>query len=179
MASGDQSKQRKLEILDKLANHRSDISAKKQVLAEQITESKDLLTDQIKDKVNVPKIVGSKVKSSFSNSPNKWFLGSVVGGLIVSKLIFRGSKSRNNVKTSVADTAVSAGISGIGSIFRSPKKRRQTHGIFYTLVGYAARPMLKSFVLGKVRSYVANKVVQQAQQPREVYYEEYDDGRQL
>jgi len=42
MASRDQSKQRKLEILGKLSNHRSDITAKKQVLTEQIAESKDV-----------------------------------------------------------------------------------------------------------------------------------------
>jgi len=71
----------------------------------------------------------------------------------------------------VVDTAVS---SGIRSIFRSPKKRQQTHGIFYSLMGYAARPMLKSFVLGKLQNYITNKALQ-AQRPREVYYEEYSE----
>lgn len=172
MASGDQSKQRKLEILSKLANHRSDITAKKQVLIEQISESKEVLTDQIKDKVNVPKLVRSKVKSSLSNNPNKWFIGSVAGGLIISKLIFRNG--RNSKRSSVVSTAVGAGVS---SIFRTPKERRQTHGLFYTLIGYAARPMLKSFVIGKVRNYVAHKIMMQQQspqRPREVYYEDYD-----
>jgi len=128
MASRDQSKQRKLELLSKLSSQRSSITAKKQVLNEQIAESKEVLSSQLKDKVNVSKIVGSKVKSSFTNSPNKWFLGSVLGGLVLSKLVFR-KKHTPKTSSSVVEAAVGAGIS---SIFRTPKKRRQTNGIFYS-----------------------------------------------
>jgi len=170
MARGNQSKQRKLELLNKLSNHRSDITAKKQVLSEQISESTDIFTSQLKDKINVPKMVRSKVKSSFANSPNKWFIGSVAGGLLLSKLILRRSKPQTEKPSSVVEKAVGLGIS---SIFRSPKKRRQTHGVFYSLMGYAARPLLKAFVMGKVRNYVAHKMV--AQQPREVYYEQPEE----
>ena len=171
MASGDQSKQRKLEILNKLSHHRSDIAAKKQVLNEQIAESKELFTSQIKDKIDVPKMLKSKVTSSFTSNPNKWFAGSVAGGLILSRLIFRKNKKDISPATSVAEQALGVGIR---SIFRRPKKRPPTHGIFYSLMGYASRPLFKAFVMGKVRTYANKIIMQQAQRPREVYYEEHE-----
>ncbi len=147
MARRDQSNQRKLELLNQLTAHRKDITAKKQVLVQQIAESKE----QLKDKVNVPKLVSSKVKSSFANSPTKWFIGSAVGGLIISKLVF-GS---------------------VGSIFRKPKKAKVSRGLLYTLAGMAARPMIKSFLIGKARDYVAQRFLgQQPQHPQQVSYQD-------
>ena len=101
MARRDQSdpESRKLELLSQLSNHREDITRKKQVLVQEIAESKEAL----KEKINVPKLVTNKIKTSFSDSPTKWFIGSAIGGLIVSKLFF-------------------GTVGSVSSVFRKPKK---------------------------------------------------------
>lgn len=144
MARRDQSHERKLELLSQLTKDRRDITAKKQVLVQQINESKA----QLKDKINVPKLVSTKVKSSFASSPNKWFIGSTIGGLIISKL-FLGS---------------------VGSIFRKPKQKKASRGLLYTLAAMAARPMIKSFLIGKARDYVAQRFMGQ-QHPDQINYQ--------
>ncbi len=180
MASRDQSKQRKLEILNQLSSQRSQIAAKKKLLTKEIAESKEVFSTQLKDKVNVPKMVGSKLKSSFSNSPNQWFIASAVGGLVISKILFKGKRSKPKSTRTIA--AQGAATSVISSIFRKPKEREQTHGLFYSLIGYAARPMIKSFAINKVRNYLTHKIMMQQQydneysqypqRPRKVYDED-------
>lgn len=137
MARRDQSNQRKLELLKQLTNHRKDISFKKQVLIQQIAESKE----QLQDKINIPKLFCSKIKSSYANSPAKWFIGSALGGLLISKLF-------------------------LGPIFKKQQEKNQkgSHGLFYSIVAMAARPMIKSFLIGKARDYLAQRFLVQEQQ---------------
>ncbi len=143
MARRDQriAKERKLELLSQLSTHREDISLKKQRLVHQIADSKDEIKDTIKQKVNVPKLITNKVKSSFSDNPKQWFIGSAIGGLIISKVAF----------------------SLFGGIFRTPKKNKVSRSFLYTVAGMAARPMIKSFLLGKARDYVAQRFLGQQQ----------------
>lgn len=157
MAHRDQrnAEQRKIELLSQLTSHRRDITAKKQVLVQQIADSKDEIKDTIKQKVNVPQLITNKVKSSVSDSPKKWFIGSAIGGLIISKLAF----------------------SLFGGIFRKPKKKKISHGLLYSLAGMAARPMIKSFLIGKARDYVAQRFLgQQPPQQAPHYNDEYNSG---
>jgi hypothetical protein len=149
MASRDQSNKRKLELISQLTNHRKDITAKKQVLVQQIAESKE----QLKDKINIPKLISSKIKSSFVNSPTKWFIGSTVAGLLISKIFF-GS---------------------VGSIFKKPNKKKASRGIFYTLAAMAARPMIKSFLIGKAKDYVAHRLRSHQQEISQHDYEPESD----
>lgn len=155
MASRDQSKQRKLELLNELAVHRRDVVVTKQVLVKQISENKDQLkeqiTNKIKEKINIPKMVSTKVKSSFTNNPKQWFIGSAVGGLFISKIIY-GS---------------------VGSVFKK-KKKKSSHGMLYSLAGMAAKPIVKSFLMNKAKDYMIQRYA--AQQPREIYHE--DEYRQ-
>ena len=147
MARRDQSdpESRKLELLSQLSNHREDITRKKQVLVQEIAESKEAL----KEKINVPKLVTNKIKTSFSDSPTKWFIGSAIGGLIVSKLLF-GS---------------------VGSVFRKPKKDRVSRGLLYTLAGMAVRPMIKSFLIGKAKDYAMQRILGH-RQPQQIQYQQ-------
>jgi len=116
------------------------------VLVQEIAESKD----EIKDKVNVPKLVTKKVKSSFSDNPTKWFIGSAIGGLIVSKFV----------------------LGTVGFIFRSPKKT-VSRGILYSLTSMAMRPMIKTFLIGKVKDVLMQRFLsQQPQQAKDVAYQD-------
>lgn len=157
MARRDQrnAEQRKVELLSQLTSHRKDITAKKQVLVQQIADSKDEIKDTIKEKINVPQLITNKVKSSFSDSPKKWFIGSAIGGLIISKVAF----------------------SLFGGIFRKPKKQKMSRGLLYTVAGMAARPMIKSFLIGKARDYVAQRFLgQQTPQQQSPYHDKYNSG---
>ena len=147
MARRDQSdpESRKLELLSQLSNHREDITRKKQVLVQEIAESKEAL----KEKINVPKLVTNKIKTSFSDSPTKWFIGSAIGGLIVSKLFF-------------------GTVGSVSSVFRKPKKDKISRGLLYTLAGMAVRPMIKSFLIGKAKDYAIQRFLGQPQQPRQI-----------
>ncbi|MGJ8656236.1 MAG: hypothetical protein ACSHX6_07285 [Akkermansiaceae bacterium] len=151
MARRNQSNERKLELLSQLDKNRKDITVKKQVLVQQIDESKQ----QLKEKINVPKRVTNKVKSSFASSPTKWFIGSAVGGLIISKLFF----------------------GTVGSVFKKPKQQEKvSRGLLFTLAGLAIRPMVKSFLIGKAKDYVTQRfLVPQQPQPHQVsYHDEYN-----
>ncbi len=149
MASRDQSNKRKLELVTQLTANRRDIIRKKQVLVQQIAVSKE----QLKDKINIPKLIGNKIKSSFTNSPTKWFIGSTVGGLLISKF-FSGS---------------------MGSIFKKTKKKKVTSGMFYTLAAMAARPIIKSYLIGKAKDYVAHRLRSQQQQISQHEYQHDSD----
>jgi hypothetical protein len=150
MARRDQSNARKLELLSQLTIHRRDITAKKQVLAQQISES----TQQLKDTINIPKLIGNKIKSSFTNSPTKWFIGFTLGGLLISKFVF-GLKA---------------------TIFKTSKEIEKTasKGIFYTLAAMAARPLIKSFFIGKAKDYVTQRFLRQPQSNQYDYQDEHE-----
>lgn len=149
MARRDQSNARKLELLNELANHRLQIKVKKRALTKHIVTS----TDQIKGIFNIPKLitkfVTNKIKSSFASSPTKWFIGSAIGGLIITKLLF----------------------SIIGRLFNKsseaePKVKR---GVLFTLLLMAARPLIKSYLIGKAQQYFSQKFLTH-QQPSEYDY---------
>jgi|GEM_PF-2444277 len=148
MARRDQSNERKLELLSQLTKHRRDITAKKQVFVQQIALSKE----QLKDQINIPKLVSNKIKSSFTNSPTKWFIGSTIAGLLISKLFF-GS---------------------VGNIFKKSNKQKSSRGMLYTLAVMAARPMIKSFLIGKAKDYIAQRFLGQQQISRHEYQHESD-----
>lgn len=149
MASRDQSNKRKLELVTQLTANRRDIILKKQVLVQQIAVS----TEQLKDKLNIPKLIITKVKSSLTNNPTKWFIGSAVTGLLISKL-FSGS---------------------VGSIFKKPKKQKVSRGMLYTLAAMAARPVIKSFLIEKAKDYVANRLLSQQHQVSDYDYQHESD----
>ena len=140
MASRDQTNERKLELIGKLAVQRRDIIYKQQAFVQELAESKQ----QLKDQINIPKLIGSKIKSSFSGNATKWFVGSAIGGLIISKFIFRSSNSSE-------DTIKSAS---------SPVSKN----LLLTLFGMAARPLLKNFFIGKAKDYLARRFLTQQQQ---------------
>jgi hypothetical protein len=133
MASRNQSDKRKLELLSQLTVHRMDITTKKQVLLQQMAESKE----QLRDKMNIPKRIIAKVKSSFSNNTTKWFIGSALGGLILSKIFIGSGNSSLKVKKSNLKPA--------------------TRGMFATLTSLAMRPILKNLIIGTAKSYVMQR----------------------
>ena len=163
MARRDQSNARKLALLNELTTHRLQIKVKKRALAQQIAAS----TEQIKDTINVPKQIrklftnffSNKIKTSFTNSPTKWFIGSAIGSLIISKILF--SSISNLFKKSTDD---------------EPKIRRS---IFFTLLGMAARPIIKSYLIGKAQQYLTQKFLSPQQlsdydYSRDSDYADYD-----
>lgn len=153
--------QRKLELLNEMSQHRENISVKKQSLFQQIDKSKNELKDNFVDKINVQKMLSNKVKTSFSSSPTKWFLGSALGGIVVSKIFF-GSVGR-----------VSGGSKKKSSV--NEDSSQVSKGIFMTLAGLAIRPMVKSFLLGKARAYVSNRFfAQQSVQSQQLPYQGED-----
>ena len=119
------------------------------MLVQQIAVS----TEHLKDKLNIPKLIITKIKSSLTNNPTKWFIGSAVGGLLISKL-FSGS---------------------VGSIFKKPKKQKVTRGMLYSLAAMAARPMIKSFLIGKAKDYVAHRFLSQQQEISQHDYQHESD----
>lgn len=137
MARRDQSNARKLILLNELTQHRLQIKVKKRALEHQIAVSKQ----QIKDTINIPKhitkLLRGKLKSSFTNSPTKWFIGSTIGGLIISKFLLGsfGSKSKNSNDL-------------------VPKVQR---GIFFTFVGMVAKPLIKSYITKAARRFIEQK----------------------
>lgn len=153
MARRDQSNARKLELINQLNSHRKDITAKKQILVQQIAESKS----QIKDQINVPKLLSSKIKSSLAKNPTNWFIGSALGGLIITKLTL-GS------------------VSSLSSAFRKPKKKKSSHGLIYTLAGMAIRPMVKSFIIGKARDIITQRIIAQQQLQQDYYEDHYPES---
>ncbi len=154
MARRDQSNARKLELLNQLNSHREEITAKKQILVQQINESKS----HIKDQINLPKLLSSKIKSSLTKNPTNWFIGSAIGGLIITKITL-GS------------------VTPLKSVFRKPKKNKPSHGVFYTLAGMAIRPMVKSFIINKARNIITNRIIAQQQLNQEYYEEHYPENQ--
>mgnify|MGYP000159171670 CR=1 FL=1 len=95
MARRDE-QQRKLELLEQLSRQRAQITSQRSRLTTQIAYK----TEEIKNKINVPRRIKDSVRSSFSSSPTKWFIGSAIGGLILSKIII-GRRSAGVLKSSV------------------------------------------------------------------------------
>jgi hypothetical protein len=150
MARRDQSNARKLELLNQLTTHRRDITAQKQVLVQQIAQT----SQQLKDTINIPKLISNKIKSSFTNNPTKWFIGSTIGGLLISKFVF-GFKT---------------------SIFKNSKENdpKASRSIFYTILGMAARPLIKTFLLGKAKDYVTQRFLGHQKEYQYEYQDESD-----
>ena len=126
MARRDE-QQRKLDLLQNLASRRTEIAHQRVALSQQVAEKKAAWGN----KLNVPK----RIKASVSHSPTKWLIGSTLGGLFLTKMVFGKPKRRfTKVKESVA-----------------------SRGLLTSLAFFAAKPLLKSYALGKVRHYVAQK----------------------
>lgn len=151
MARRDQSNARKLELLNELTSHRLNIKVKKRALARQIA----LSAEQIKDTINIPKILRNKIKSDFKNSPSKWFIASTIGGLLISKFL----------------------LSSIGSKFNKSSKggKKSYTSFFLNLLGKAASPLIKSYIIGRAQRYLAQRFLDQQEQISQHDYPPYSD----
>jgi len=134
MAKRDE-QQRKLELLEQLSRQRAQITSQKSRLATQIEDKKE----EIKEKINVPKRLKNNIRSSFSSSPTKWFLGSAVGGLIVTKLLL-GKKSRS-----------------ISKLSSSSSSSTISRGLLTSALLYFGKPMLKRVLFNKAKDYVIGR----------------------
>ena len=140
MAQRDE-QQRKLDLLQKLADRRAEIAHHRADLGQQVAAKKAAWGN----KLNVPK----RIKASVSHSPAKWLVGSTLGGLLLTKMLF-GRRKRRLAKAT--DSVAS-------------------RGLLTSLALFAAKPLLKSYLLGKVRHIVAQKYlgVQQHRHAEEHY----------
>lgn len=137
MAKRDE-QQRKLELLDQLSRQRAQITSQKSRLATQIEEK----TEEIKEKINVPKRLKNNIQSSFSSSPTKWFLGSAVGGLLVTKILFGG---RRRISKSPSRSGLRAA--------------KVSRGLISTSLIYFGKPYLKSYLFRKGRAMLLKRFI--------------------
>ncbi len=158
MAKRDE-QQRKLELLDQLSRQRAQITSQKSRLATQIEDKKE----EIKEKINVPKRIKNGIKnnitSSFSSSPIKWFLGSAVGGLLVTKVVF-GRKSSSSLKASATTKDVPTKVS---------------KGLLATSLLYVAKPYFKSFLLNHGKTMLLKKFMPRQRQLEAPEYHDAHD----
>jgi len=148
MAKRDE-QQRKLDLLDQLARQRAQITSQKSRLATQIEGKKE----EFKEKVNVPKRLKNNIRSSFSSSPTKWFLGSAVGGLLITKILFGKKKVYSQASSETVPAKVSKGLVA-------------------TSLMYVAKPFLKSFLLNQGRTLLLRRFMPGQAQLEEVEYED-------
>ncbi len=150
MARRNQTNARKVELLNELTSHRLQIKVKKRILDQEIAA----FSEQIKDTINVPKLITNKIKSSFNSDPTKWFIISTLGGLLITKFLFGsfGSKYKRNEE--------------------NPKARRS---IILALVGMVAKPIIKSYLVGKAQHFFAQKFLGHQQVSPEYDYQQYSD----
>ena len=87
MAATDQTEQRKLDLVEQLADARSSVLGAKLLLDDQITEKKSALSEFL----NFPK----RIKRSFAKQPAKSFGVALASGLAASFIL----KKRSNRKT--------------------------------------------------------------------------------
>ncbi len=138
MAKRDE-QQRKLELLDQLSRQRAQITSQKSSLVKNIEQTKV----ELKEKINVPKLINTKIKSSFSNSPTKWFVGSAVGGLFISKILFgRGRRKKRSFLANRKEEKSSSDV---------------PRGLLMSAAFYFGKPMLKSYAIRRAKEYIANK----------------------
>lgn len=152
MAKRDE-EQRKLELLEQLTRQRGQISRQRSKLATQIDGKKE----EIKEKINVPKRLKNNIRSSFSSSPTKWFLGSAVGGLVITKVLFGRRKSYRKASASEGSANVS-------------------RGLLTTALLYFGKPYIKSMLFRKGKSMLLRKFIPGQRQWQANEYE-YEDTR--
>ena len=133
MARRDE-QERKLELLAQLSQQRAEITSQRGIVAAGLAGKKA----EIKDKINVPKRIKSSVASSFSVSPVKWFLGSAVGGLVLSKILF----GRKKVYRYSKSDSVTEGSS---------------RGLLASAVIFVGKPFLKRYLVNKGKTMLMNK----------------------
>jgi len=138
MARGDEQK-RKLELLDQLSRQRAQITSQRSRVATQIANKKV----ELKEKINVSKRVKDTVRSSFSSSPTRWFVGSAVGGLFVSRILF-GKRSPRRERRSSSSSSSSS---------------KESKGIVKSSLLYFAKPYIKSFLFNKGREMLLRKMM--------------------
>jgi len=90
MAATDQTEQRKLELVEQLADTRASVLGAKLLLDDQITEKKSALSEFI----NFPK----RIKRSFTEQPAKSFAVAIASGLGASFLLKRKSNKKSQQK---------------------------------------------------------------------------------
>ena len=90
MAATDQTEQRKLELVEQLADARSSVLGAKLLLDDQITEKKSALSEFL----NFPK----RIKRSFTEQPAKSFGIAIASGLGASFLLKRKSNKKSQQK---------------------------------------------------------------------------------
>ncbi len=139
MARRDQSNARKLELVNELSRQREQIKHSKAALVQQLAGS----LDQIKATVNIPKLLGNKIQSSFRSHPTKWFIASTVGGLLISRFILSGISGR--------------------TIESSVDHQKRSSGIFLSAIGYVARPLIKSYLMGRLQRMIAERFLSHQQ----------------
>lgn len=143
MASRNE-QQRKVELVNQLSQHRQSIAVQKEQLTWQISAKKEA----IQEKLNVPK----RIKASVTDNPKKWFIGSAIAGLILTRL-FRGSRQRR--------------------VTESSSNIKPARTLLATITIMAIKPMIKSFALRKVKGFIAQKIAARyTQQPEQEYYAE-------
>lgn len=146
MASTNE-QQRKIELARQLALHRQSIAVQKEQLTHQIISKKEA----IQEKLNVPK----RIKAAVSNNPKKWFIGSAIAGLVLTR-IFRGSRRRQIVSASVAEA--------------KPSKSLLT-----TVALMVAKPLVKSFIMRKAKGYIAQRIAARYMHQHPEAYEEHQE----
>ena len=150
MARRDE-QQRKLELLEQLSRQRAQITSQRSRLTTQIAYK----TEEIKNKINVPRRIKDSVRSSFSSSPTKWFIGSAIGGLILSKIII-GRRSAGVLKSSVYSS------------------KNVSRSLLVSALFYFGKPYLKRMMINKAKLMLLRKFMPQAfQTPEEQRYERY------
>lgn len=129
MASRNE-QQRKLELAQQLANHRQSIAVQKEQLTHQIISKKEA----IQAKLNVPR----RIKASVTNNPKKWFIGSTIAGLVLTR-IFRSSHRRQIISSSVTEA-------------------KSSKSLLTTVALMVAKPLVKSFIMRKAKGYIAQRI---------------------
>ncbi len=147
MARRDE-QQRKIDLLQKLASHRTEIAHHRAELGQQISQKKATWEKT----VNVPK----RIKTAVTQNPTKWLVGSTIGGLLLTKILFGRRSGRRRGK----------------NINRQQLAKVESRGLLATVALFAAKPLLKSYLINKAKSYVAHKYMGRHQQhPADEYYE--------
>ncbi len=152
MAQTDE--QRKVELLQNMAVQRNQITTHRALVTNKVAEIKE----HYQQKLNVPE----RIKDSIKGNPKKWFIISAIGGLVISKVIF----GKKKFKASEAQGSVT----------------KTSSGMIATAAAFALKPILKSFVINKVKDAVARKYLAHHQDQHQEYYEqqlEYDERPDL
>jgi len=193
MATRDE-QQRKLELLQKLSSQRQQISNQRDELSSQVAES----AQELKSKMHVPTLIKKSVSSTVSNHPTKWFLGSAIGGLVLSK-VFLGKKKKHSISSSKPllsgstdeekrkwfEDELERDSSFLDTYYTGERRHRSSltggvsKSLFTSAAMYFGKRYLKRYLMDKGKMMLIRKFLPQQQyyyedHPEQGQYQEYD-----